>query len=204
MVKMTAKIGILAYLCLVYLTYVLYAIGESDDNIRQAIQTRDVGLLENYVDFVSVRESLKQQIKSELFFKVTHNFKDSSQQSIGLREMSLVNDLVDDFVDLYVSDSGVEKLFYLDRNHVQSEDSGKADNIIKQLKSDKFINLEKGQFTSLTTVETQGHDRDGRAYKFIFSFRYLRWVLTDIRLDLEGISADDVVGVINQVKRSIN
>lgn len=196
--------GIILYLILVYLTYVLYAIGESDDNIRQAIQTRDISLLEDYVDFEALRDSLKRQIKTDLLFKATQSDEGDSNRSIALREISIANSLVEDFVDLYVSSTGIEKLFDLESNSGQSKNSGKAGNVVRQLKSDRFINLAEGRIKSLTTVQVLGFDQAGRAYEFIFTFRLIKWVLTDIRLDLKDINAGQVVDFIDQVNRSIN
>ena len=200
----SVTIGIILYLLLVYLTYVLYAIGESDDNIRQAIQTRNISLLEDYVDFDSLRESLKKQIKTDLLFKATQYSGDSPNRSLALRDISVANALVEDFVDLYVSSAGVEKLFDLESSNGMSKNSDRAVNVVRQLKSDKFINLENGRINSLTTAEVVGHDQAGRTYKFIFAFRVIKWVLTDIRLDLRDVDTQEVVGFIDQVNRSIN
>jgi hypothetical protein len=44
------------------------------------------------------------------------------------------------------------------------------------------------------------YDQDGREYKFVFTFDGLRWVITDVIFNLQGIESTKIVSFIEQFR----
>lgn len=200
----TLGLGFILYLFLVYATFGLSTIGPSVEGFRQAIAHKDIDKLGMYVDFEALRESIKQQVKSETLYKTAQYSTEMGSMPIGVSEISLAIKLIEDFADAFISRSGVEKLFYLAVNkRVKNEPSAKAQKLLSQLQSKNATSLEEWSVNSLNSLKLIGRSQDGGLFKFVFTFRYYRWVLTDIILDMKDIESPNVVNFIKQFNKEL-
>lgn len=193
------RLGGVIYLLLVYLTYFLYSTGASADGFKQAIQQKNIDQLDHYIDYESLQSSIKQQVKLEIFSKAsTHENEQGNETSIDLLEMTRAIKLAEDYIDFYVSREGASKLFEVNINSQENSKERKTTKYLTQLQSDTFVNFGNWRFRSVNSIEAVSYDQIGREYKFVFTFDYLRWVLTDVVVNLDGIDSKQVVSFIKK------
>jgi hypothetical protein len=197
------RVGGVFYLLLVYLTYFLYSTGASADGFKQAIQQKNSDQLDQYIDYESLQSSIKQQIKLEIFSKafIDQNEREN-ETSIDILEVTLAIKLTEDYIDSYVSSEGALKLFQVAKNNQENKKDRKTKEYLTQLQSDKFMNFRHWRFRSVNSIEAVSYDQVGREYKFVFTFDYLRWVLTDVIVNLDGIDSSHVVSFLKKFRGS--
>jgi hypothetical protein len=194
-------LGGVVYLLLVYLTYFLYSTGVSANGFKQAIQQKNIDQLDQYIDYESLQSSIKQQLKLEIFSKAySYQNKQANGTSIEILEMTLAINLVEDYIDSYVSREGASKLFQVVKNNQENRKHRKTKEYLTQLRSDKFINFKNWRFRSVNSIEAVSYDQVGREYKFVFTFDFLRWELTDVIINLNGIDSIQVVSFIKKFR----
>lgn len=193
--KNALTVGGAIYLLLVYLTYFLYSTGVSADGFKQAIQQKNIDQLDQYIDYKLLQSSIKRQVKLEIFSESSsYQNEPENETPIGFLEMTLAIKMTEDTIDFYVSREGALKLFQESRKDQNTKE------YLTQLQSDKFMNFRHWRFRSVNSIEAVSYDQNGREYKFVFTFDYLRWVLTDVIVNLQGIDSTQVVSFIKKFR----
>lgn len=192
------------YLLLVYLTYFLYSTGVSTDAFKQAVQQKSIEQLDQYIDYEAVQSSIKQQLKIEILSEASvYQSKGENEKPVSFLEMTLAIKIIEDYIDSYITREGSSKLFqWLAKDNHENSKISKAKKYLTQLQSDQFINFRHWHFTSFNSIETMSYDQDGREYKFVFTFDGLRWVITDVILNLQDIDSKKIVSFIEQFRGS--
>ena len=192
------------YLLLVYLTYFLYSTGVSTDAFKQAVQQKSIEQLDQYIDYKAVQSSIKQQLKIKILSEASvYQSKGENEKPVSFLEMTLAIKIIEDYIDSYITTEGSSKLFqWLAKDNHENSKISKAKKYLTQLQSDQFINFRHWHFTSFNSIETMSYDQDGREYKFVFTFDGLRWVITDVILNLQDIDSKKIVSFIEQFRGS--
>ena len=192
------------YLLLVYLTYFLYSTGASADAFKHAVQQKSIEQLDQYIDYKAVQSSIKQQLKIKILSEASvYQSKGENEKPVSFLEMTLAIKIIEDYIDSYITREGSSKLFqWLAKDNHENSKLSKAKKYLTQLQSDQFINFRHWHFTSFNSIETMSYDQDGREYKFVFTFDGLRWVITDVILNLQDIDSKKIVSFIEQFRGS--
>ena len=192
------------YLLLVYLTYFLYSTGASADAFKHAVQQKSIEQLDQYIDYKAVQSSIKQQLKIEILSEASiYQSEGGNEKPVGFLEMTLAIKMIEDYRDSYITREGSSKLFqWLAKDNHENSKLSKAKKYLTQLQSDQFINFRHWHFTSFNSIETMSYDQDGRQHKLVFTFDGLRWVITDVILNLQDIDSKKIVSFIEQFRGS--
>ena len=132
-------------------------------SFRNALESKDPSGASEYIDFQSVRSSLKEQIKVGLGKKILGEYSDNPLAFLG---MTIVNPLIDGVVDKTVTPSGLRMLFYwgvLSQTDELPEVSGKIEptktNSVNSDDSDQRSSF-KYQYTSYNRFVTSNYIND--------------------------------------------
>ena len=156
-------------------------------------------MLGNYIDFKSIQHSLKVQLKTELILKAGEHKKESGlSRDLLIAEVADAGRLLEDFIDSFVSTAGLTRLFLIDSSTSGQSQLIDARKHVSVLQSDKFIGMGDIEYHSFMTVRLKGVSVSGKSHQFVFTFRYLRWVLTDIIVDLTDVDNNKVINFINK------
>lgn len=201
MLKST-HIGIAIYILFLYLIVVFMSATGSVDALKVAIKQKNVDAIDTYVDFDSLRKSWKQQVKLELFIEPSFHSENGVEVTYGvLREVILTSNLVENFIDTYVSKAGLLLLFRsLERRNTDSIES-KANKLYHELSSEKFVNRNNVEFVSWNKFIIRGFDSSDREYLLEFTLSYYRWILTDIVFDSKYVEPDRVINFIKLLQK---
>ncbi len=190
-------LGLIAYLLCVYVTYILYSPKISVTAIEQALQQKNVEKLDYYIDYSSIQQGLIAQLKTELILKASQRSGQlDATDPITVAKVSYATKVVEDFVHLFFSSNGLSRLFELGESQSENEITVSAKKYISNLQSPSFIDFDGFEFISLNSIYVKGESLDGKQHHFIFTFRYTRWVMTDILMDLRSIDSKKVVSFI--------
>jgi hypothetical protein len=190
------------YLLLVYLTYFLYSTGASAEAFKHAVQQKSIDKLDQYIDYEAVQSSIKQQLKIEILSEAnTYQGESGNEKPVGFLEMTLAIKIIEDYIDSYITREGTSKLFQLlAQDNNENSKISKTKKYLTQLQSEQFINFRHWRFVSFNSIETMSYDQDGREYKFVFTFDGLRWVITDVIFNLQGIESTKIVSFIERFR----
>jgi len=202
-----SALGLLLYVFLVYVTFALFSIGYSTESVRTALLHKDVHALLRFVDLVSVREGIRGQLKSSLL-STAQSYSPAESNgagSLGVRETALALELTDDVLDFHLSSEGVRRYFAsleVESNVADPMASHTpAGRVFRELKSDNLIDIDGLSMLSPVSFIAQGYDSAGRSFGFVFSFRWYRWVMTEVILDEGAIDKQSVVEFIQSFGR---
>jgi len=196
--KKTIILGSIAYALCIYLTYILYSPTISRNVIKQSLQQMDVDDLDVYVDFPAIKNSLKNQLKTELILKASKKKENSKLSNQLLMEMiSDATRMVEEFVELFVSQNGLSRLFEMDAEYSNSTQTSAARKAVSTLQL--VTKSHDNDFTVLSFNKIQIKAETGNEveHHFIFTFRYFRWVLTDIVIDLRNVDDKKIIDFIS-------
>ena len=197
-IKEYLSIGTVVYIACVYFAYILYAPTIAVDALRQALQQKDAELLAKYIDFEQVRTSLKTQIKTQLILKASELHQGAGKSSDRLiTEVAEAVKLVEDFVDSFLSKQGVAWFFKLETASPVEPGAVEAEKYVSQLQSKRVIGFDDVEFHSFRSIQLNGMTDQGKQLKLVLTFRYLRWVLTEVKLDLHDVDNAKVIKFIN-------
>jgi len=84
----------------------------SINQFREALEQRDLPAIERHVDFPSVRESLKEQLKAKLIEEIGRRSEGSSWVNLGLGALgyAIAEPMIEAAVNVYVSPAGMKAL----------------------------------------------------------------------------------------------
>ena len=195
-----ARLGIAIYLLLIYFIFAFMSVNGSVEGLRLAIKQKNIDTIDTYVDFDSIRQSWKHQIKREILFRSSlKNRERNGPENVSLDDYVIASYLVEGFIDLYASRAGLKKLFMLIERHHASNNEEKASEVYGVLNSKKFINRHNSEFTSWNKLKINGYDANGRKYELVFTFNFYRWILTDILVDLKTVEQEKVIKLIKSL-----
>ena len=110
-------------------------------SFRNALESNNPNDAVKYIDFPSIRSSLKNQIKIGLGKKILNDYSSNALTLLGL---AIVNPLIDGVIDNSVTPSGLKVLFYegeLSKGRLQTDVTTKTKSKPTQSsKSDEFSN----------------------------------------------------------------
>ena len=149
--------------------------------ISQAIEQRDTGKLERYVDFPALRLNLKAQLADQV---VRRAGVDAQSSLFGAVAISLAGNLAGAGVDAMVTPTGIGSL--LQGHALWKRASGQT------VGGDAYAPTQPAQplkdarhrFESFSRFTATVQTADGQPLVFVLDRQGLRWRLTDIRLPL--------------------
>ena len=188
------SIAVAGYILCIYLVYFLYSPSIAVGAIRQAMQEQNADLLDDYVDFNALQQSLLAQVNAELVLKASVQVKeDDEARSLVLHRVSNVMQSVEDFIGPFVSRNGLARLFEEKNGFPDDPKLAGTKKYIASLQSDEFMGDGGFEFVSFGVIRMKGFNANGDAHHFEFSFTGVRWELTDFIIDLHDVSSDQVV-----------
>lgn len=155
--------------------------------IREAIAAEDTAALQEHVDFVAVRSSLRAQVEDTIARKAG---VDAQRNPFGALALGLANTAAGGIVDALATPAGIgavlqgRGLFHrLSGGGVRDDDTYAHQPPPDPLRDAKYRFESPSRFTA--TVLTA----DGDPVVFVLRREGLRWKLADIRLPLEALLA---------------
>ena len=158
----------------------------SIEKLKLGLKLKNIDIVELYVDFDSIQESWKQQIKFEVIDQASFNTGTDTNQ-INLNQLTLASNLIEEYTDLYISRAGLAKLFSALEGPKPETDQTTTSRIYTFLSASKFIDPKNIELTSWDKLEIEGYDSKGRKYTLTFTFNFYRWIVTDITFDMSNI-----------------
>lgn len=199
--KKIVLIGSIAYILGIYLAYFLYSPSISFNAIKHAMQQKDVELLDDYIDFSSIQLGVMNQLKNELILKAAENKIESKVSSpLFIANVSNSINMLEDFLGLLFSKNGLSRLFDMDENNLRTSAAIETRKYISNLQSESFISKDGFDFISFRKIEVNGYSENEKQHKLIFTFRYTRWILTDIRMGWGDIDSEKITKFIKEFK----
>lgn len=191
MSKLT-QLGLPIYLLVIYIIFTVLSAGGSIEKLKLGLKLKNIEIIDSYVDFGSIQESWKRQIKLEIIHQASLNTPTETNRN-NLNQLSLASNLIEEYTDLYVSKAGLVKLFSVLEERKPETHETKASRLYTFLSSDKFIDQNKKELTSWDKLEMDGYDSKGRKYTLKFTFNFFRWILTDITFDISNIFKEEFI-----------
>ncbi|MDG9925433.1 MULTISPECIES: DUF2939 domain-containing protein [unclassified Pseudomonas] len=153
--------------------------------IKQAAKARDAEAMAEYVDFLSVRASLKDQLNAFVMKRAaeSENLKNNPFAALG---MALAGTFVEKMVDSYVTPDGLTALMAGDKPEKPGSRPPTTDRPESSGGSEKepFANASYG-YEGFSKFVVEVTDKQGEAVRFILRREGLfGWRLSDIRVPL--------------------
>lgn len=176
---MKRKISIVVVLLVVFCGYFFASPYLAMSSIKDGIMEGDSETLEEYINFVSVRQGLKDQFNAVVMEKAAAESKDNPFGALG---MVFATKIIEGAVDSFITPDGLSRLSQ--GNAEPQMKAGGSSGAGQGEKDEVFGNASYG-FTSLSrfTVRVPSDNAD----EVIFTLRRsgLSWQLTKIALPLE-------------------
>jgi hypothetical protein len=148
--------------------------------MKSAAQSRDGEALSEYIEFPSVRQSLKDQMNAMLGKRMAEDEK-MKNNPFAVMGAAFAGVMIDKMVDAYVTPAGITQLMAGEKPQPRAEqgDSGAGKTERRPL-SDASMSYESfDKFVVKVNVE------DGGESKFVLRRRGIGWKLTDIVIPLK-------------------
>ncbi|HCV95826.1 hypothetical protein D3C87_428370 [compost metagenome] len=149
--------------------------------LAQAIEARDTGRLDRYVDFPMLRANLRAQLND---YVVRRAGPDVQSNVLGALFLAATSKVTDTAVDAMVTPTGIgallegHTLWKRASNDLESNDAYAAPRKARPLQGAEH------RFQSLSRFTATTHTPDGAPIVFVLQRNGLRWKLVDIRLPL--------------------
>ena len=171
----------LAGLVVLFLIYLYASPYIALHNIKKAAEQGDADRLSGYIDFPSVKQSIKDQIKAALVEELVSNKEQDGFEALGTM---LATAMIDPLIDGLVTPDGValmvqgEKLDF-DLNNDMPEDKPKANN--------EEVNY-KARYLSFNRFKVQITDADDseQSLDVIMRRDWLSWKVTTINFNMDS------------------
>lgn len=147
--------------------------------IQTAAQAKDAQALAAHIDFVSVRQNLKDQLNA----KMTDTVEQHTNNPFALLGTAFAGMLVDKMVDVYVTPTGMQKLMTGQLPQLPNPSSTpEASKSSESTDTHPDVQMRYQSFNTfvVTSTATQGHQ-----IKAILSRQGLSWKVTNIVLPLD-------------------
>jgi hypothetical protein len=186
-------LGGMIYFALILVCIFLFTASKTVVGLQNAIELRDTDLMMKYISITSIQKSIGAQLSSKLLDTSVRMNSELSDSDLGLAEISLALAVINEYAAIYISRAGVEKMFQLSNSQATMSEDKKVGRIYETFKSKEFMVNSSLQFISPLKLKASGLDNSNRQYQFIFELKSHRWVLTDILLDMNNISTQDII-----------
>jgi UDP-GlcNAc:undecaprenyl-phosphate/decaprenyl-phosphate GlcNAc-1-phosphate transferase len=196
--KKRVSLGMTAFFLSMYIAFFLYSPNITVNAIKQSMQQKKTDGIENYIDFTAIQHSLKAQLKAELILKASD--KKTKTEIANPFFMAMISEstkMVEDFIELFISKNGLSRLFEMDMEHSISPQATEARKVISVLRSVTNFNSNDTKFLSYNTIQLKVGSNNGSEHSLVFTFKYFRWVLTDIIIDLRDVDDKKIINFIS-------
>ena len=139
--------------------------------MKAAAEKHDGAALSEFIEFPSVRQSLKDQLNAHLAQEMASD-TDMADNPFAAIGSALAGTLAEKMVDAYVTPAGITRLMSGENLKPDSTGSGNGG-------GDPFADASMG-YQSLDKFAVTVKDDDGGDIKFVLARRGLGWKLTDI------------------------
>lgn len=178
MTKGKAFTGIAAILFAIYLGAAPYI---TVYQMKSAAESQDGEALSEYIEFPSVRQSLKDQMNVFFMKKMEPELKDNPFAALGVAFSGL---FVDRMVDTFVSPAGLTQLMSGQKPQPADEEAGGKNKAETKDSPKPFSNASMG-YESLSKFVVSVKEDSGKEGKFILRRRGIGWRLTEIVIPFE-------------------
>lgn len=169
------KISILVIGLLVVIASYLYASPYlALNNIKNAAQARDADKLSSYIDFPSVKQGVKEQVKAKFASEMITGENQNGFEALG---SMLAASMIDTLVDGLITPDGMAAMML--------EKSTEADTT--QEESNEFKELDyETSYTSFNSFQVDINNKENRGVKITLYRDGLRWKINNIDLPLDN------------------
>ena len=147
--------------------------------MKSAAERRDGETLSEYVEFPSVRQSLKDQMNAMFAKKLTED-DELKSNPFGAFGVALAGMMVDKMVDAYVTPAGMIQLMAGEKPVAKAKKGEGSRATARKPLSDASMSYE-----SLNKFVVRVNGSDGGEGKFVLRRHGLTWKLTDIIIPLQ-------------------
>ena len=139
--------------------------------MKAAAEKRDGAALSEFIEFPSVRQSLKDQLNANLAQEMASD-KDMVDNPFAAIGSALAGTLAEKMVDAYVTPAGITRL--MSGENLKQDNTGSGNS-----GGDPFAEASSG-YQSFDKFAVTVKDDDGEDIKFVLTRRGFGWKLTDI------------------------
>ena len=170
------KIPILIVALLVIVAGYLYASPYLALNgIKNAAQARDAEKLSSYIDFPSVKQGVKEQVKAKFAAEMMAGDNKDGFEALGSMFAATMTDTL---VDGLITPDGMAAMML----EKQKQDSTEADRTQEELKDLDY----ETSYTSFNSFQVNINNKEDRAVKITLHRDGLSWKVTNIDLPLDN------------------
>lgn len=177
MYKNKVVLSIASALLAVYVVAIPYI---TVHQMKSAAENHDGEALSEYIDFPSVRQSLKDQMNA-MFAKKMAEDNEMKNNPFAAFGVALVGMMADKMVDAYVTPAGIAQMMAGEKPLRQAAQSSET----SRSTASKPLSEASMSYESLDKFVVRIKDNDGGEDKFILRRHGLSWKLTDIIIPLQ-------------------
>ena len=170
-------LGIAAGLFAIYIVAAPYI---TVHQMKSAAESHDGEALSEYVEFPSVRQSIKDQV-NVMFAKKMAEDEEMKNNTFAAFGAALAGMMVDKMVDAYVTPTGITQLMAGGKPQPQATQGEEASSSAAR----KPLSDASMSYESLDKFVVRVKGNDGGEGKFVLRRRGLSWKLTDIIIPLQ-------------------
>ena len=145
--------------------------------IKTAVKQKDADKLSGYIDFPSVKQGIKDQVKAIMVKEIASSDEENGFEALGAM---LATAMIDPIIDSAITPHGVALMF-----QGQAPDFGVADDSIQQEPQDKQINYQTS-YLSVNRFKVQlNNTSNDQSISVIMHRDWLSWKITRIVFPLD-------------------
>lgn len=166
---------LLAGLAAMFAIYVAAAPYITVHQMKSAVESRDGEALSEYIEFPSVRQSLKDQMNAVFMKEMTKELEGNPFAAVGA---AFAGVMIDKMVDAYVTPAGISQLMLVEKPTPTAGGDAGSDS-----GREPFANASRS-YESLSKFVVTVKGDTGDEGKFVFRRRGMGWKLTEILIPL--------------------
>lgn len=170
---------LLAGVAAMFAIYVAAAPYITVHQMKSAAESRDAEALSEYIEFPSVRQSLKDQMNAVFMKEMTNELEGNPFAAVGAAFAGM---MVDKMVDAFVTPAGITQLMLGEKPN-QTESGESAGDFAGDSAREPFANASMS-YESLSKFIVTVKGDTGDEGKFILRRRGIGWKLTEILIPL--------------------
>ena len=145
------------------------------NNIKNAAQLRDADKLSGYIDFPSVKQGVKEQVKAKFATEMIAGGNQNGFEALG---SMFAASMIDTLVDGLITPDGMAAMML----EKKKQDSTEADRTQEELKDLDY----ETSYTSFNSFQVHINNKEDRAVKITLHRDGLSWKVTNIDLPLDN------------------
>ena len=153
------------------------------NQLREAVESKDLPAIERHVDFPSVRASLKEQLKAKMTEEISSNSGDDPWVNLGMGALgyAIAEPIINIAVDAYISPAGLKALLAGSQPQQGDNSVDQATGLSSGGSDD--ANVTAGYKSPNLFVVTASNSGSGQVVRFNFERSELvNWKLTSLSL----------------------